>query len=137
MDLVFEAHNDMRLTENHIRQLHQILLRHSDKDERHRGSYKTLSNNVVALGTDGQEISIVFETTSAFDTPREMEALVAWTRKTLDGEALHPLLIVALFIVTFLAIHPFQDGNGQLSRVLTTLLLLRTGYACLTPRWSA
>lgn len=129
MDLVFEAYAGMRLTENHIRQLHQTLLRHSDKDARHRGSYKTLSNNVVALDEDGRQIGIVFETTSPFDTPREMEALVAWTRKTLDEEALHPLLIVAVFIVAFLAIHPFQDGNGRLSRVLTTLLLLRAGYA--------
>ena len=58
-----------------------------------------------------------------------MEALVAWTRKAIDEEALHPLLIVAVFVVTFLAIHPFQDGNGRLSRVITTLLLLRAGYA--------
>jgi Fic family protein len=129
MDLVFEAYADMRLTENHIRQLHQTLLRHSDKDARHRGSYKTLSNNVVALDAAGREIGVVFATTSPFDTPREMEALVAWTRKTLDEEALHPLLVIAVFIVTFLAIHPFQDGNGRLSRVLTTLLLLRAGYA--------
>jgi Fic family protein len=129
MDLVFEAYADMRLTENHIRQLHQTLLRHSDKDERHRGSYKTLPNNVVAFDADGREIGVVFETTSPFDTPREMEALVAWTRKALDEEALHPLLIIAVFVVTFLAIHPFQDGNGRLSRVLTTLLLLRSGYA--------
>jgi Fic family protein len=131
MDLVFEAWADMRLTENHIRQLHQTLLRHSDKDERHRGSYKMLANNVVALDADGREIGIVFETTSPFDTPREMESLVAWTRKALDEEALHPLVIVAVFVVTFLAIHPFQDGNGRLSRVLTTLLLLRAGYAYL------
>ena len=129
MDLVFEAYADIRLTENHIRQLHQTLLRHSHKDERHRGSYKALSNNIVALDADGREIGIVFETTSPFDAPREMETLVAWTRKVLDEEALHPLLIVAVFIVTFLAIHPFQDGNGRLSRVLTTLLLLRAGYA--------
>lgn len=129
MDLVFEAYADMRLTENHIRQLHQTLLRHSAKDARHRGAYKTLPNNVVALDADGREIGIVFETTSPFDTPREMEALVAWTRKTLEEEALHPLLVIAVFIVTFLAIHPFQDGNGRLSRVLTTLLLLRAGYA--------
>ena len=123
------SHTPMRLTENHIRQLHQTLLRHSDKDERHRGSYKALSNNVVAFDADGQEIGVIFETTSPFDTPREMEALVAWTRKALDEEALHPLLIIAVFVVTFLAIHPFQDGNGRLSRVLTTLLLLRAGYA--------
>ena len=129
MDLVFEAYADMRLTENHIRQLHQTLLRHSDKDERHRGSYKTLPNNVVAFDAEGREIGVVFETASPFDTPREMEALVAWARKTLDEDALHPLLVIAVFIVTFLAIHPFQDGNGRLSRVLTTLLLLRAGYA--------
>lgn len=129
MDLVFEAHAEMRLTESHIRQLHQTLLRHSDKDERHRGSYKTLPNNVVAFDTKGREAGVVLETTSPFDTPREMEALVAWARKALDEEALHPLLVIAVLVVTFLAIHPFQDGNGRLSRVLTTLLLLRAGYA--------
>lgn len=129
MDLVFEAFGEMRLTENHVRQLHHTLLRHSDKDQRHRGSYKTLPNHVVAFDSDGHEIGIVFETTTPFDTPREMEALIAWTRKTIEEEALHPLLVTAVFIVTFLAIHPFQDGNGRLSRVLTTLLLLRAGYA--------
>lgn len=129
MDLVFEAYDDMRLTENHIHQLHQTLLRHSTRDERHRGAYKTLSNNIVAFDADGREIGVVFETTTPFDTPRQMEALVAWTRKSVEEEALHPLLIVAVFVVVFLAIHPFQDGNGRLSRVLTTLLLLRAGYA--------
>jgi Fic family protein len=129
MDLVFDAYADMRLTENHIRQLHKVLLRHSARDERHRGSYKTLPNNVVALNASGREIGVVFETTSPFDTPREMEALVAWTRKAQEEGALHPLLVIAVFIVTFLAIHPFQDGNGRLSRVITTLLLLRAGYA--------
>jgi len=129
MDIVFEAHADMSLTENHIRQLHQTLLRHSEKDERHRGSYKTLSNSVVALDAEGREIGVVFETASPFETPREMEALVAWTRKALDEKSLHPLLVIAVFVVIFLAIHPFQDGNGRLSRVLTTLLLLRSGYA--------
>ncbi len=129
MDLVFEAYAELRLTENHIRQLHQTLLRHSEKDERHRGSYKTLPNNVVAFDAGGREIGVVFETAAPFDTPREMEELVAWTRKAIEEEALHPLLIVAVFVVTFLAIHPFQDGNGRLSRVLTTLMLLRAGYA--------
>ena len=129
MDLVFEAFADMGLTESHIRQLHQTLLRHSTKDERHRGSYRTLSNNVVAFDAHGKEIGIVFETATPFDTPREMEGLVAWTRKALDEQAHHPLLIIGVFAVTFLAIHPFQDGNGRLSRVLTTLLLLRAGYA--------
>ncbi len=129
MDLVFEAYSDLAITENHIRQLHQTLLRHSSKDERHRGFYKTLSNNVVAFDADGNEIGVIFETTSPFDTPREMEDLVAWTRKALAEEAHHPLLVIAIFVVVFLAIHPFQDGNGRLSRVLTTLLLLRSTYA--------
>ncbi|MDQ8727471.1 Fic family protein [Bradyrhizobium sp. LHD-71] len=83
---------------------------------RHRDSHKTLSNNVVALDADGREIGIVFETTAPFDTPREMEALVA--------KALHPFLTVAVFIVVLLAIHPFQDANGRLSRVVTTLFVL-------------
>jgi Fic family protein len=113
MDLVFQAYEDLRLTENHIGQLHQTLLRHSEKDERHRGSYKTLRNDVVAYDANGSQIGVVFETTTPFDAPRDMEALVAWTRKA---------------IVQFLAIHPFQGDNGRLSRVLTTLLLLRVGY---------
>ena len=129
MDLVFQAWEDMSITANHIRQLHQTLLRHSTKDERHRGDYKTLDNHVVAFGPDGEELGIVFATTSPFDTPREMETLVRWSQKAIREEAFHPLLIVAIFIVKFLAIHPFQDGNGRLSRVLTTLMLLRAGYA--------
>jgi Fic family protein len=129
MDLVFEAYDQLRLTENHICQLHQILLRHSDKDERHRGHYKKLTNNVVAFDAEGREVGVIFETSTPFDTPRDMESLVAWVRKASDEETLHPLLIIAVFIVTFLAIHPFQDGNGRLSRVLTTLMLLRAGYA--------
>jgi Fic family protein len=128
MDLVFEAHADLRVTENHIRQLHQTLLRHSAKDERHRGSYKTLPNHVVAFNAGGHEVGVVFETTMPFDTPRAMEELVAWTNKAIAEEVHHPLLIIAVFVVVFLAIHPFQDGNGRLSRVLTTLLLLRAGY---------
>ena len=129
MDLVFQAWEDMPITENHIRQLHQTLLRHSTKDERHRGDYKTLDNHVVAFGPDGEELGVVFATTSPFDTPREMEELVGWVQKAVREEAFHPLLVVSIFIVKFLAIHPFQDGNGRLSRVLTTLMLLRAGYA--------
>lgn len=128
MDTVFQAYEDMRITENHILQLHQTLLRHSHKDERHRGDYKKLDNHVVAINEHGQEIGIVFETATPFDTPREMEELVRWVNKATEENSLHPLLIVAVFVVVFLAIHPFQDGNGRLSRILTTLMLLRAGY---------
>jgi Fic family protein len=129
MDTVFQAHEDLRITENHIRQLHQTLLRHSNKDERHRGDYKKLPNHVVAFDEHGKEIGVVFETASPFDTPREMEELVQWVNKAIAETSIHPLLIVAVFIVAFLAIHPFQDGNGRLSRILTTLMLLRAGYS--------
>ena len=128
MDLVFQSYEDLYLTENHIRQLHQQLLRHSNKDERHRGDYKTLANHVVAKDAQGNEMGIIFETATPFDTPREMEGLVKWMKKAIDETSMHPLLIIAVFTVVFLAIHPFQDGNGRLSRILTTLMLLRAGY---------
>ncbi|MBW2264366.1 MAG: Fic family protein [Deltaproteobacteria bacterium] len=128
MELIFESSADIPLNENTIRQLHGILLKHSHKDERHRGSYKTLSNNVEAFDADGRSVGIIFETATPFDTPGLMEALVAWTDETFAESSHHPLLIIAVFVVRFLAIHPFQDGNGRISRALTTLLLLRTGY---------
>lgn len=128
MDLVFAHHAEMPLTEGILFQLHRDLLRHSSKDNRHRGAYKTLPNHVAAFDPEGREIGVVFATTSPFDTQIEMEALLAWHRRVEAEELLHPLLRVAIFIVKFLAIHPFQDGNGRLSRILTTLLLLRAGY---------
>ena len=129
METVFENWQDIRLTENHIRQLHTELLRYSTKDERHRGNYKKLDNHVEAFSPDGKSLGVVFRTASPFDTPRLMTALVTWTNVSLEKAALHPLIVIAVFVVVFLEIHPFQDGNGRLSRILTTLLLLRAGYA--------
>ncbi|WP_240142349.1 Fic family protein [Nitrosomonas oligotropha] len=125
METVFQSWADIPVTENHIKQLHRDLLRYSDKDERHRGEYKTLRNDVGAFDADGKMIGIVFETASPFDTPRRMRELVQWLKDTRELARLHPLLITGIFIVTFLEIHPFQDGNGRLSRILTTLLLLQ------------
>lgn len=115
-------------SENVIKQLHGWLLRFSDKDERHRGEYKKLSNSVESFDVSGQSLGIIFETVSPFETPMKMEELIKWTREQLDVKELHPLLVIGIFVVTFLAIHPFQDGNGRLSRLLTTLLLLQSGY---------
>lgn len=129
METVFAHADAIALTENHIKQLHRDLLAYSAKDERHRGAYKTNPNNVSAFDAEGKEIGIVFETATPFDTPRLMTELVEWVNDALDQRRLHPLLVIAVFTVVFLEIHPFQDGNGRLSRVLTTLLLLRSGYA--------
>ena len=129
MDLVFSSWQGIPFNENHVKQLHQILLRHSEKDARHRGQYKTNTNSVAAFDENGIQIGIVFETASPFDTPRLMTELIEWVNTERDKAELHPLLTVAIFVVVFLEIHPFQDGNGRLSRVLTTLLLMHAGYA--------
>ncbi|WP_374654171.1 Fic family protein [Dongia sp.] len=129
METVFNACDAIPLTENHIRQLHRDLLAHSIKDERHRGSYKTLPNHVEAFDENGKSLGVVIETATPFDTPRRMAELVEWMAGTEKDRSLHPLLAIAVFVVAFLEIHPFQDGNGRLSRILTTLMLLRAGYA--------
>ena len=129
MNTIFDNYSVIPLTENYIMQLHQILLRYVGKDQRHRGKYKKIPNSVAAFDSEGKEIGIVFKTASPFDTPRLMEELIEWTRKNLDDPALHPLIVIGIFIVHFLAIHPFQDGNGRLSRALSTMLLLKKGYA--------
>jgi len=129
METIFQSWEDIPLTENHIKQLHRDLLRYSEKDDRHRGEYKKLSNSVVAFDDSWKQVGIVFETASPFDTPRLMAELVAWLAETRELQRLHPLLIISVFTVVFLEIHPFQDGNGRLSRILTTLLLLKAGYA--------
>jgi Fic family protein len=131
MELIFESWGDLTLTENHIKQLHRDLLKYSEKDAHHRGNYKTQPNNVAAFDPAGKQVGIVFETATPFDTRGRMAELVAWTTESFTARQLHPLLITAVFTVVFLEIHPFQDGNGRVSRILTTLLLLRAGYSYL------
>ena len=125
--LIYESYQELPLTENHILQLHGILLKHSDKDERHRGHYKTLQNDVEAHHSDGSR-EIIFRTATPFNTQRLMRELIENANAAIQAEELHPVTIIGCFIVNFLAIHPFQDGNGRLSRALTNLLLLRAGY---------
>jgi Fic family protein len=138
MDLVFSSWREIRVTENHIRQLHQTLLRHSEKDGWHRDNCKTNPNSVAAFDETGAQVGIVFQPASPFDTPRLMSELVAWVKQERKKAHLHRLLVIALSVVVFLEIHPFRDGNGRLSRVLTTLLLLQGATStCPTARWTA
>lgn len=127
LQTIFDSYADIPFDENHIKYLHKILLRYSEKDERHRGEYKKQENHVEARHPDGR-VEVIFRTASPFDTPRLMADQIAVTRDALASGAVHPLVAIARFIVEFLAIHPFKDGNGRLSRALTTLLLLQNGY---------
>lgn len=129
MELLFSSWEHIPFNENHIQQLHRDLLVHSTKDSHHRGHYKTTSNSVAAFDESGRQVAVIFETASPFDTPRLMRELIEWVRYARENQLVHPLLMIAVFVVVFLEIHPFQDGNGRLSRVLTTLLLLQAGYA--------
>lgn len=128
MNTIFQHYADISLSENYIKQFHRDLLQFSLKDDWHRGEYKKSSNHVEAFDSDAKSLGIVFETASPFDTPFRMQELLLWANEARDQKTLHPLLIISVFIVEFLAIHPFQDGNGRLSRALTTWLLLSAGY---------
>lgn len=125
---VFNSWEDLKLSVNQIKHFHKELLKYVEKDVLHRGDYKTQENKVAMIDEKGQSIGILFDTTPAFLTSKEMAELVEWTVKALDEKTYHPLFVIANFIVEFLNIHPFQDGNGRISRILTNLLLLKQGY---------
>lgn len=129
LSVVFDTWASIDLTENNIKALHTQLLQYVAKDARHRGHYKTIDNRVQVADARGQAVSVVFDTTPAYLTGKQMEELVDWTNQSLAAGKHHPLLVIANFIVEFLKIHPFLDGNGRLSRILTNLLLLRAGYS--------
>lgn len=128
LELIYDNYADIRLSESYIKQLHQMLLKYSNKDERHRGTYKVLSNKVVATYPTGEQRTI-FATTEPALVAGEMQELVEWKNEQLEQKSIHQLIVVGSFIYDFLSIHPFQDGNGRLSRLLTTLCLLQHDYA--------
>jgi Fic family protein len=127
LQIILDNYETIKLTENYLHQLHSILLKHSGKDQRHKGSYKNLSNKVVANYPDGTQRTI-FKTTEPHLTPAEMQILITWAKERFTKADTHPLVIIAVFIYEFLSIHPYQDGNGRLSRLLTTLLMMQQDY---------
>lgn len=126
---IFESWESIGFSENSIRHLHKELLKYVDKDKLHRGEYKKGENQVEMVDPQGRRIGVLFKTTPAYLTPKYMLELVERTQDTLKNKTYHPLFIVGNFLVEFLNIHPFTDGNGRLSRILTNLLLLKEGYA--------
>jgi Fic family protein len=127
LELIFDNFSEIKLSESYIKQLHQLLLKHSNKDERHRGGYKNLPNKVVATYPTGEQ-KMIFETTEPALVEGEMFELIEWTNRQWTEKTIHPLIVLAVFIYEFLSIHPFQDGNGRLSRLFTTLYLLKQEY---------
>jgi Fic family protein len=128
LENVFNSWKNLRFSENLIKHFHQELLKYAAKDTKHRGDYKKGENKVHMIDAAGQSIGILFDTAPAYLTPGQMRDLVEWTQKKLEENKYHPLLVIGNFLVEFLRIHPFTDGNGRLSRVLTNLLLLHAGY---------
>ncbi len=127
LELIYDNYSDIKLSESYIKQLHQMLLKYRNKDERHRGTYKFLSNKVVATYPTGEQRTI-FATEPAL-VAKEMQELVEWTNEQLEQKTIHQLIVIGSFVYDFLSIHPFQDGNGRLSRLLTTLCLLQNDYS--------
>ena len=127
LEIIYENYDNISLSENYIKQLHPNLLRYSDKDIRHRGEYKSLSNKVVANYPRGTQ-KVIFNTAEVHLVQKMMNDLILWTNDQFEKGDIHPLIVIANFIYEFLSIHPFQDGNGRLSRLLTTLLLLQKDY---------
>lgn len=125
LDIISESYPEMNITENTIKNLHNTIMKYSKKDEWHRGNYKQHSNAVEATRIDGSK-QIIFQTTvPGIATEEAMRALIQWWDS--DQET-HPIVKCALFSYDFVSIHPFQDGNGRLSRLIATLLLLKNGY---------
>ncbi len=127
LELITENFEHIPLSHTNIHQLHNNLLRYSTKDERHKGTYKQIANQVVATMPD-ESSNVIFRTTETFLVEKEMENAINWTNEHEKNGEIHPLIYVATFVYEFLSIHPYQDGNGRLSRLLTTLLMLRADY---------
>ena len=125
---IFDNHKTLKLSENWILQFHSILLHFSDKDQIHKGKYKMANNTVIMINDQGEQI-VLFEPTPPFLVKPEMQTVIDWTNEQFKLGQFHPVLIIANFIFEFLAIHPFKDGNGRMSRALTNLLLLKSGYS--------
>lgn len=124
---IFDNWNKLKLSESLVLQFHEILLHYSKKDVLHKGKYKTKENLVVAYNKKGEQV-IIFKPTEPWLVKKEMDDVLYWADEAFKEEKIHPILVIANFIFEFLAIHPFVDGNGRLSRALTNLLLLQAGY---------
>ncbi len=133
LNYIYDNYEKIDVSEKTIREIHQLLTGELTEDQlpsKQRGAYKDVPNDVVEKDMQtGQIIKVWFKTTPPGPaTDSAMSNLINEYNKLKSGDECHPLILISGFVVHFLAIHPFRDGNGRLSRLLTTLLLLRHEY---------
>lgn len=125
LNIIHENFEYIPLTPNYILQLHKILLSHTDSD--FGGSFKNVQNYISATDAEGKQFTL-FTPLAPYETTEAMQEICEEYNRAIGEGRVDPLLIIPVFIHDFLCIHPFLDGNGRISRLLTTLLLYRAGF---------
>jgi len=124
LNLIHQSHEDIPLSENVVLQFHSMLYRYTTVKS---GFWKKMDNEIVDIRPDGAK-TLRFKPVSARDTPSYMKQLISSYNNNLEKKSFDPLIMVPLFVIDFLCIHPFSDGNGRIARLLTLLLLYQAGY---------
>ncbi len=125
LNIIHNSFDAIPITQNYILQLHKILYSHLNNPM--GGRTKNVQNYVSASYPDGH-IEILFTPPSPFETPEALDRICMEYNRVIGNMEVEPLIIIPVFIHDFLCIHPFNDGNGRMSRLLTTLLLYRSGF---------
>lgn len=125
LNVVHESFEYIPLTPNYILQLHKIMLSHTDSA--FGGSFKNVQNYISATNADGKAYTL-FTPLAPYETPPAVQEICDAYNRAMGEGKVDPLILISVFIHDFLCIHPFLDGNGRMSRLLTTLLLYRAGY---------
>ena len=125
LSIIHESFDAIPITQNYILQMHKILYSHMDNPA--AGKTKTVQNYISATYPDGHT-EILFTPLAPHETPEALDRLCGEYNRVIGNMELEPLIAIPVFIHDFLCIHPFNDGNGRMSRLLTTLLLYRSGF---------
>ena len=125
LSIIHESYDAIPLSKNYILQLHKIMYSHMNNPM--AGQTKNVQNYISATFPDGHT-EILFTPLSPFETPEALDRICEEYNKVIGNMELEPLIAIPIFIHDFLCIHPFNDGNGRMSRLLTTLLLYRSGF---------